>query len=149
MLSESLKVSKVDAFDLDKIKQLLKINELSLEDLKDHLSNFLKIENSDGLIGVIGLEIYGNYALLRSFAVHPDYQSNGIGKSLMKRLIKKSKILDIKEIYLFTTTAEKYFVKYGFKKIELTEVNPSVKESSQFRGSCPKSATIMKKQILM
>ena len=50
-------------------------------------------------------------------------------------------------LYLLTTTAERYFPKFGFERIERAEVPLSVQTSIEFTSACPSSATVMRKQL--
>jgi len=54
---------------------------------------------------------------------------------------------NIKEIYLLTTTADKYFEKIGFELINREQVPIKIKESQQFIETCPSTALVLKKII--
>lgn len=49
--------------------------------------------------------------------------------------------------YLLTTTAERYFPKFGFERIERHDVPASVQASTEFRSACPASAVVMRKPL--
>jgi amino-acid N-acetyltransferase len=50
---------------------------------------------------------------------------------------------------LLTTTAEDFFARFGFRRTDRTQVPPSVRESREFQGACPTSATVMVSGELM
>ena len=129
--------------DLPKIRDLLVIHGLPFEGVEQHINNFFAAVTDDVIVGTIGLEVYGIFGLLRSAAIHPDYQNKGNGSKLYDKLIQHAKSLNMKEIYLLTTTAEKYFLRKGFTKIDRDNVAHEVKLSDEFTGACPASAVCM------
>jgi amino-acid N-acetyltransferase len=50
-------------------------------------------------------------------------------------------------VFLLTTTAERFFPKFGFEQIARDEVPASVKASVEFRSACCASAIVMRKQL--
>ena len=50
-------------------------------------------------------------------------------------------------LYLLTTTAERYFPKFGFERIERHEVPASVQVSVEFTSACPSNAIVMRKRL--
>jgi amino-acid N-acetyltransferase len=46
-----------------------------------------------------------------------------------------------------TTTAERFFPKFGFEPIDREQVPPSVRESVEFQSACPASAIVMRKRL--
>jgi amino-acid N-acetyltransferase len=138
-----LYIRQANESDLPKIRDLLVIHGLPVEGVEQHINNFFAAVTYDVIVGTIGLEVYGIFGLLRSACVHPDYQNKGNGSKLYDKLIQHAKSLNMKEIYLLTTTAEKYFLRKGFTKIGRDAVAPEVKLSDEFTGACPASAVCM------
>jgi amino-acid N-acetyltransferase len=127
------------------ITTMLIAEKLPVDDLPKTLDNFLVATEDGKLIGVIGLEKYDDYGLLRSLAVLPDYRNKGVAAQLIGHLEKST---GLKELYLLTETASKYFAGKGFQKITRDEVPEGVKMSSEFSHVCPVSAIVMKKSIV-
>lgn len=50
-------------------------------------------------------------------------------------------------VYLLTTTADRYFPRFGFERIARADVPASVQTSIEFTSACPTSATVMRKQL--
>src|SRR5512140_2577725 len=125
--------------DLPFIKELLLGNDLPMEGVDEHWRTFLLAWDHDRLVGCGGAEAYTNAALLRSIAVDHDYRSQGIARTIVRQLLDRLSSRGIRDFYLLTTSAEQYFAKRGFKRIEWDEVNPQVLASSQFQGACPTS----------
>lgn len=125
------------------IKGLLSRLALPLDGAQAHLQHYQVIELGGELLAVAGLELHPPYALLRSVAVAPQHQGKGLGGQLTESLIQHAKTLGITDLYLLTTTAGKYFPRYGFKTIPRTEVPEPLRASAEFQGACPDSATVM------
>jgi amino-acid N-acetyltransferase len=53
----------------------------------------------------------------------------------------------IEEVYLLTTTAEKYFPRFGFNRTARSAVPEAVKASAEFQGACPDTAVVMKRLV--
>ncbi|HSQ33197.1 MAG TPA: arsenic resistance N-acetyltransferase ArsN2, partial [Gemmatimonadaceae bacterium] len=99
------------------------------------------------LVGVAGLEVCCNNALLRSVAVDPAWRSHGIGRALVTRLIADAESRGIHALYLLTTSAERYFPGFGFREITRDEVPEDVRATAEFRSACPASATVMRRPV--
>lgn len=95
---------------LQSIQSLLKLSGLPFEDCGEHLRNFIILEKDNQLIGVGGLEIYGEVALLRSIAVLSSYQGRGFGHKFYNQLRAKALENGVKQLFLLTETAEQYFI---------------------------------------
>ena len=111
------------------------------------LVDFLVVDTGDGLAGAIGLERYGSGALLRSAVVRPGDQGTGIGAALVRAVLDRARDGGLREIYLLTTTAERWFPRFGFTPIEREQVPDAVRASVEFREACPASAAVMRALI--
>ena len=133
--------------DLPAISRLLTSNELPVEDIIPGKQRFWIVKTGDRIIGVAGLEQYGEYGLLRSLATDPGFRNKGVAAQLLKAFFEYAKRAGITEMYLLTETAETYFEKIGFQKIERGTVPEPVKESKEFSHICSSTATVMKKLV--
>ncbi|MDO3624583.1 arsenic resistance N-acetyltransferase ArsN2 [Mucilaginibacter sp. BT774] len=131
----------------ENIIALLSAEKLPSDDLPSSLDNFLVMTEGDELVGVVGLEMYGGYGLLRSLAVNPDYRSKNIAGKLVEEIEKFAVSKDLKSIILLTETAPDYFSRKGYSRIARAEVPAEVQQSSEFRHVCPQSAIAMKKDL--
>jgi amino-acid N-acetyltransferase len=130
------------------IKALLETEKLPVADLPKNLSNFL-VATADGyLIGVAGIEIYGDCGLLRSVAVKAEHRGLDVAAKLVDNITLLARQENITELYLLTDTAAGYFKNKGFTQIGREEVPEEIKKSSEFSYVCPASAIVMKKSIL-
>jgi amino-acid N-acetyltransferase len=131
----------------EQVIALLAAEKLPVADLPETLDNFIVAIQDAKVVGVAGVEIYGNYGLLRSLAVKPDNRGSGIASKLLARLDITSKQKGLTELYILTETAPDYFERKGFAKITRESVPTEVQGSSEFSHVCPVSAIVMKKSI--
>lgn len=129
------------------IIDLLAAEKLPVADLPEGLNNFIVAIQDGRVIGAGGVEIYGNYGLLRSLAVNSEHRGAGIAGKLLSRLESISKQKGLSELYLLTETAPEYFKQKNFNPITREEVPIEVQQSSEFGHVCPVSAIVMKKII--
>ncbi len=135
------------ASDKESIVALLVSQKLPVADLPEALENFLVAKNGYRLVGVVGIEIYGEFGLLRSLAVDPEFRGQGIADQLVRNIERHSDSKGLKEIYLLTETAPDYFDRKGYRLITRNDVPDEVKQSSEFNHVCPQSAIVMKKSL--
>jgi amino-acid N-acetyltransferase len=126
---------------------LLAAEKLPVADLRETLNNFIVAIQDGCVVGVAGVEVYSNYGLLRSLAVHPEYRSTGIAGKLLARLDKMSKKSGLLALYLLTETAPVYFELKKYIRITREDVPAEVRRSSEFFHVCPVSAIVMKKEL--
>ena len=127
--------------------RLLQRNHLPLDGLCDHLATTLVARQHDQILGSAALEVYADGALLRSVAVAPEAQGHGLGHELTDAAIRMAEAIKAPAIYLLTTTAERFFPKFGFERIARTDVPAGVQTSIQFTSACPSSAVVMRKSL--
>ena len=133
--------------DLPAIERLLTESALPLDGVRDALPNFLVAESGGVLVGVAGLEVCCEHALLRSVAVAPAWRSKGLGRELVTRLIAQAESRRIHALYLLTTTAERYFPSFGFETVTRDDVPADVQGTDEFQSACPASATVMRRPL--
>jgi amino-acid N-acetyltransferase len=139
-----MKIRNANASDFPEVERLLTEGKLPVEGVRENFSSFLVAEEEEGTIaGAVGLERYGSAALLRSAVVAPANRGTGIGRQLIESLLQRASGDGIEELYLLTTTAEKYFPRFGFTPTIRAAVPESVKASAEFRGACPDTAVVM------
>jgi amino-acid N-acetyltransferase len=129
--------------DLPRISTLLEEADLPTLGVAEHLETFLVAENGKEIIGSIGLEVYGDTALLRSAVVDPKKQSTGIGTLLYNHLLDRARSLHVRRLILLTNTAEEYFRRKGFRVIDQSSVTGLITKSVEFSGACPSHAACM------
>jgi amino-acid N-acetyltransferase len=133
--------------DAEEVLHLLEQNQLPRDGLRDHLATTLVARENGHIVGSAALEVYPEGALLRSVAVAAELQGQGLGHELTGAAIRLAKHLEAPAIYLLTTTAERYFPRFGFERIARTDVPATVQTSIEFTSACPSTATVMRKPL--
>jgi amino-acid N-acetyltransferase len=138
-----MQIRQARAQDVVRIKDLLTAESLPTEGVDKHVTHFLVAEQSGEIVGSIGLEVYDQTALLRSAVVEKSVQGKGIGSLLYNAVLKRARGLGVSRLLLLTNTAETYFHRKGFRKIEQKSVAGPVTSSAEFSGACPSHAVCM------
>jgi amino-acid N-acetyltransferase len=124
-------------------KRLIAAAGLPLEGVDEAFADFLVAEREGRIVGVVGAERHGNVALLRSAAVAEEARGGGVGRELVELLLARCAEGGLREVYLLTTTAERYFERLGFTAVPRASLPPELAASPELRGVCPASATAM------
>jgi amino-acid N-acetyltransferase len=140
-------IEKARPDDTDQILRLLEEHHLPLDDLEKHLATTLVARLDGSVVGSAALEVYPDGALLRSVAVAPELQGQGLGHALTDAALRLAQHLNLPAIYLLTTTAERYFPTFGFERIARADVPATVQTSIEFTSACPSSAIVMRKTL--
>ena len=135
--------------DESSVKQLLSESSLPIEDITaQHLHHFFGCGSGLELEGLVGLELYGDVALLRSLAVASSHRSAGLGARLLAHAERHAKDQGVKSLYLLTTTAEAFFLRRGYARMPREEAPEPIKKTNEFSGICPLNSTLMAKHLL-
>ena len=135
------------ATDLAAVERLLIANGLPLDGVPAALTDFVVAQVDGDVVGVAGLEVCCDNALLRSVAVADGWRAHGIGRALVTRVISDAEARGIHALYLLTTTAERYFPTFGFQPVARADVPEDVRATAEFQSACPDSATVMRRPV--
>jgi amino-acid N-acetyltransferase len=136
-----------DTESFEAFRSLLKASSLPADDLNYKKDLLVGYYEGDSLVGTGGLEIHGNYALLRSLSVKLGIRGKAVGTTITEYLLSEAKKKKLKAIYLLTETARGFFQKKGFKEVPRDEVPAEVRASSEFSHVCPTTAVVMSLMI--
>jgi amino-acid N-acetyltransferase len=127
---------------------LLQSQGLPISDITDeHLEHFFFVGSDGSPAGLIGLELYGTDALLRSLVVDESARRNGLGASLVEHAEQYAATKRVRSIYLLTTTAETFFKRLGYERIDRSQAPPSIKGTREYASLCPASSAFMMKRL--
>lgn len=144
---QCVELRAADAGDFPAVLALLGKARLPTAGVEEQHSHYIVAESEGKLIGVVGLEVYGDSALLRSAAVEQDWQGSGVGRVLVERALDVARERGLYDVFLLTTTAERYFPRFGFACVSRDSVAKGVQSSIEFQKACPASATVMRKSL--
>jgi amino-acid N-acetyltransferase len=134
--------------DLPLITDILIKESLPASDVVLDIIQIYLFYDKNQLVGITGLENFSKYGLLRSVAVVEEYKGKGFGKTMCNLTMEKAKELGVEELYLLTTTAEKFFESIGFSTIEKDLAPGFIQSTTEFKALCPASAAFMRKILL-
>jgi amino-acid N-acetyltransferase len=120
---------------------------LPTEGVDEHLHSFFVEDDGGRLVGAVGLELYGERALLRSVVVAVSARGTGLGSTLTRRALDEARARGVRTVYLLTTTAEAFFPRFGFERTSREEIPEAVQASPELRGACPGTAVAMRLKI--
>ncbi len=127
--------------DTAAIAALLRDAGLPHGDFAPHLAHFLVAREPAGrIVGVIGAEVCGADALLRSLAVTPSHRRAGLGRRLLAALDSCAGAWGVARWWLLTTTADAFFAAEGFRAAPRADAPPAIASTGEFRGLCPSAA---------
>jgi amino-acid N-acetyltransferase len=127
---------------------LLEAEGLPAADLTEtHLQHFFFTGSDDAPSALVGLEIYGEEALLRSLVVSAAARSQGLGSALVRYAEEYAAAHQVLALYLLTTTAEYYFAHRGYKRIDRAQAPLSIQSTREFANLCPAGSAFMIKRL--
>lgn len=130
--------------DNEAIRGLLLETKLPTESIRNGATSFYMAEDGGRLLGIAGFEDYGDDALLRSVAIRPGLQRQGIGSAIVDRMLEEARKKVIRRVILLTETAKEFFLKKGFAVVDRSEINnEDLRKSTEFTYACPASAVCM------
>jgi amino-acid N-acetyltransferase len=140
-------IERASSRDVPELMGLLRDQELPIDGLEQHLATTFVARQRGRVVGSVAVEIYPDGGLLRSVAVAAGLQGRGLGRALTDAAFSMARENGLDALYLLTTTAEHYFPKFGFERVDREEVPASVRTSVEFTTACPSSAIVMRKRL--
>ncbi|WP_367576076.1 arsenic resistance N-acetyltransferase ArsN2 [Noviherbaspirillum album] len=134
--------------DLPAVLSLLEDAGLPYQDITaKHLGDFLIAVGGRSVLGIVGLERYGENALLRSLVVRPESRFTGLGKQLVDAIEEHARRAGVGTLFLLTTTAAEFFARRGYKVIERREAPSELQKTTEFSSLCPSQAVCMRRSL--
>lgn len=150
--SETIVVRDARQNDWQDVRRLLDQAGLPLADLgPDQLEDFLVAERFGTgraeTLGIIGLQRFNEVGLLRSLVVSQSDRKSGLGRRLVSALEANACCRGIKDLWLLTIDAERYFEGLGYKMMSRDSAPDSIRNTEEFSGLCPDGAYLMRKLL--
>jgi len=135
------------ASDTAAVHELLRGCGLPTEGVPDDAALLVVAESGGRLVGVAGLELHGADALLRSVAVAPESRGKGIAARLCAQVERRAPALGAQRVFLLTETAERFFARRGYRRLERARAPAGIAASREFAALCPDSAVLMFREL--
>jgi amino-acid N-acetyltransferase len=131
-----------------KVRELLAACSLPTSDLQAaRFEHFFGCGRNDEPKGVIGVELHGTVGLLRSLAVDEATRGRGCGRRLVAEAEQYAARNGVQSLYLLTTTAEVFFGRLGYLRIDRASVPEAIRQTSEFSALCPSTSAVMMKAL--
>ncbi len=98
-------------------------------------------------VGLVGVEMCGDCALLRSLVVTESARSTGLGRALVARAEEHARSSGALSLYLLTTTAESFFHHLGYLTAPRDSAPLTIRNSREFADLCPATSAFMVKHL--
>ena len=118
--------------DLAAIDALIMAEHLPAFRTGEFLDTFWVLQGEDRLVGCVGLEVYGEAALLRSVITAPELRGQRYGDVLVRRAFEGAEERGVKRLYLFTMDKAPFFVRHGFERCTMDDFEPAARQCSQY-----------------
>jgi amino-acid N-acetyltransferase len=130
------------------VKNLLSASGLPIADISaQHLHHFFGFASGGELLGIVGLELYDEVALLRSLAVASSRRGAGLGSDLVEHAERYARDHGVKFLFLLTATADAFFLRHGYARIPREDAPAVIKGTKEFSDICPLSSAFMVKRL--
>lgn len=128
--------------------EMLRAASLPVSDLTDvHMEHFYYCGPESSPFGLVGFELCGTDALLRSLAVAPEQRQRGLGHELVAHAESEARARGANAMYLLTTTAAEFFIRRGYVTAERDHAPAGIRATQEFAGICPASSAFMMKKL--
>ncbi len=133
--------------DLPAITALLETNKLPLAGVEAYVATTLVLQRNARVVACAAVEMHGAAGLLRSVAVQEELRGEGLGHQITQAALDLARARGLTSVYLLTTTAEKFFPRFGFREVAREDVDAEVQKSVEFTKACPASAVAMRADL--
>jgi amino-acid N-acetyltransferase len=99
------------------------------------------------VVGVAGLELHEGDGLLRSVATDAEHRGRRIASQLCEEIELRARELGAGRLYLLTETAERFFAKRGYRRVDRTAAPHGIASSREFTAVCPASSVLMLREL--
>jgi amino-acid N-acetyltransferase len=120
--------------DVQAIRELIQSEMMPAMEVEEWLGGFWVLEGGGRVLGCVGIERYGDSAVLRSLVVEHALRGTGEGRRLAERALDYAREGGAKRCYLFTMTARGFFESFGFEACMLDDFEVAARGAWQWRG---------------
>jgi amino-acid N-acetyltransferase len=114
---------------------------------EERLQRFFYLPHEESAMGLVGLELYAQEALLRSLVVAPGERVQGLGIALVRHAEAYAASRGVRSMYLLTLSAEPFFQRLGSTRLNRSDAPASIRRTSEFASLCPASSAFMVKVL--
>lgn len=131
----------------DALRAVLKKAGLPFEDIDAPALHVWRFEGDDALVGFGGIELHGDFALLRSLVTLPPLRGRGWGRTITGVLEVEAIALGCRTLYVITVDQERFFAQQGYEACRREDLPAAIRDTPLLKTHCPASAAVMMKQL--
>jgi amino-acid N-acetyltransferase len=121
---------------------------LPTADLTDaYMEHFFYVGLPSAPLALVGVEMCGGNALLRSLVVAPQHRSAGLGQALVAHAESYAQAQGVRALYCLTTTAEAFFRRRGYVDADRERAPTAIRQTREFSAICPVSSAFLIKRL--
>jgi amino-acid N-acetyltransferase len=130
------------------VTAMLQAAGLPIADLsEERLQHFFYLPQEESALGLVGLELYAQEALLRSLVVSPNKRGRGLGIALVRHAETYAATRGVRSMFLLTLSSEPFFQRLGYARLDRSTAPASIRRTSEFANLCPVSSSFMVKVL--
>ena len=121
---------------------------LPSDDIEPDFVRHFAVAREGGVpVGLAGVQLLGDTALLRSVAVLPSHRAAGLGGRLVRAAEQHACNAGVREMFLLTNNAQQFFAGRGYLEVPRCNTPVAVQATKQFGSTCCGAATVMRKEL--
>ncbi|MBP3952776.1 GNAT family N-acetyltransferase [Bacillus suaedae] len=139
----SIVVRKAEQKDLLPIQRLVAKAGLRDEGIEQYINEFLVVEDdSENLIGTVGIEQYDGDGLLRSLVLDSPIWDAKLSLEFLQLTLKYAEEKDIETVYLCAKGTNALFHQLGFREVDLDDVPSAIQSSPHFKKNAKQDVKV-------
>jgi amino-acid N-acetyltransferase len=142
-----VRIERALASDTPAVEALLAAAGLPLEGAAEALATGVVARDGEAVVGAAAVERYGEAGLLRSVVVTEPLRGTGLGRELVAAAEDLARDRGIRELYLLTETAARWFPRLGYAVVPREEARAAVGDSIEFTMVCATSGVPMRRAL--
>lgn len=127
----SITITAATQTELPQIKLRLQNANMLWREIDDARVQFFLARRGATVLGFVGLEPDGSYALLRSLFVEPKFRQHGVAAQLLAAVDGYARQHGWRGIFCFSTAAGAYFIKQGYAQVAVATAAQRVGNTPQ------------------
>lgn len=144
MTDPKWKLRPVRETDRKVVTDMLVDADLPTDGLDEQFGEGYVVAELDGrVVGAGGIEVHGNYGLLRSVVVREGVRGHGLGELIVGDRLRWAASKRLRAVYLLTITVPEFFQHIGFTELNRNEMPDAIQGSKEYAEVCPVTATAM------
>ena len=141
------RIVAASAEDREQVQALLEASLLPVSGLEFAFPGGYVVARAPVIVGCAGLEVHQGDGLLRSVAVRATGRHAGLGSRLVEDRVNAARSMQLRDVYLITTTAAPFFGRLGFDLVDRAKVPDGIRESAEFASICSNTAAVLRKSL--